>query len=88
MRVKNLESVPSVENSTGVVEVCDGADSLTIICIYHFKNGKYHNEHIPAIEYIDFVCEGELIPISKEWWTNGTLICSEPKGDKKLLECF
>lgn len=47
---------------TGIIEFCDGTKYIGDIRISHFKNGTYHDENLPAIEW---VCSGPC------WWLNG-----------------
>jgi hypothetical protein len=74
-------------NFTGIVEWCDGIESVRWISFEYFKNGKHHRENGPAIEwvagnkcwYINGKHHRENGPAiewadgSKEWFLNGRI---------------
>jgi hypothetical protein len=61
---------------TGIFEWCDGSyDALNVGYVIHLKNGKYHREDGPAIEYGDG---------KKEWWINGKNFLQEENWKLKI----
>jgi hypothetical protein len=51
MKAKDHFAIP--HQFAGIVEICDGIDSVGLICVRYYKNGELHNENGPALEYPD-----------------------------------
>jgi hypothetical protein len=64
MKIKiNKKKVGLLETKsfTGIIETCDGMDSVFNVEIAYYKNGDLHRENGPAIDYADG---------SKSWYLN------------------
>jgi hypothetical protein len=66
MKIKNIEEYDKCirNNFTGIVEDSDGENFISIVLFRYFKNGKYHREDGPTIEWVDG---------TKFWYLDGNL---------------
>lgn len=60
------------ENFTGIVEFCDGIDSIDYISIHYYKNGKCHNENGPAREWTDGRDSGKFWYLNNRTYSEDT----------------
>jgi hypothetical protein len=69
MKVKKSECAQ--DHFTGIIEYCDGTDYAFGPQVRHYKNGTFHNENGPAIEYTDgskfWLLEGVHYGSEKYW---------------------
>jgi hypothetical protein len=72
--MKAKEDVDIPGNFTGIFEACDGTQFIEYIHVLHVKNGKYHRENGPTVEYMDgkkfWYFMGARFLSEKEWKFN------------------
>jgi hypothetical protein len=95
MKIKGDKRVCG-ENFTGILEYCDGMDSVFNVEIAYYKNGKLHKENGPARCWHDGTREWNLNDLLhredgparewthgiKEWWLNGIWINKQKRKSK------
>jgi hypothetical protein len=74
--MKRKDCVVIPKDFTGIWEDCDGVEDILFFGILHCKDGKYHREDGPAVEWANG---------SKEWWLNGTSH-TEKEWKTRLIE--